>query len=59
MYMDELAQNDGPASKFWDISTSGTSTAITWVFMAIHVEETMDKRTTFTSMEERPNPCST
>ncbi len=45
-YVDKSAQNDGRASKLLDCHTLRNNTARTWVFMAIHMEEMTDKRTT-------------
>jgi hypothetical protein len=44
--MDESAKNDGRASELQGFQAR-TDTVITWVFMAIHVEEVTDKRTTY------------
>ncbi len=57
--VDESAKNDGRAPKLRGFK-AGTNTSITWAFMAMHVEETTDKRTTWqpwksTSVEEMPS----
>jgi hypothetical protein len=59
MCVDESAKNDRQAPKLWDFK-AGTTTVITWAFMAMHVEEMTDKRTTWrprksTSVEEMPS----
>ncbi len=56
---DDSTKKEGRASKLRDFQAR-TDTVIMWVFMAIHVEEATNKRTTWrprksTNVEEMPS----